>query len=378
MKKLFILLALAPLALQAQNNTGDNVVVYHFQNGTDMFDAKVEDNKESLKTFYEFIDQHKDQIQNGNEAVYVDGYGPYKGVVYIRCNRVKSEFILRKGLNEDNFITTNNVGDYNGQQNVVVVNIAPRDGSKPAEPAPVKEEPKKEEPKKAEPAPAPTPVKEEPKKEEPKKADPAPAPAPAPAQAVKEEPKAEPEKAEKEKSNKPYCFAVRTNLLYDVMLLPTLGIEWRATPAFGIKLDGSWSNWKFKEGKVQDMWMVSPELRWYLGANKRWYVGLGGNFGDANVNGGILGAGLNALYLEDTGFDGVFYGGGLVGGYQWRLSRSFSIDFNLGLGATYFDYTGYTYDNTGARTNEWLDTKTAWPVTQAGISLVWTIGGPKE
>ena len=61
-----------------------------------------------------------------------------------------------------------------------------------------------------------------------------------------------------------YRFAVRTNVLYDAFLLPTVGVEWRMNENVGIKLDGSLAWWGGNHGKVQKMWLVNPEVRWYL------------------------------------------------------------------------------------------------------------------
>lgn len=46
--------------------------------------------------------------------------------------------------------------------------------------------------------------------------------------------------------------------------LPTLGVEWRVNENVGIKLDGSLSWWGGERDKVQKMWLVNPEVRWYL------------------------------------------------------------------------------------------------------------------
>ena len=47
-----------------------------------------------------------------------------------------------------------------------------------------------------------------------------------------------------------YRFAVRTNVLYDAFLLPTLGVEWRMNENVGIKLDGSLAWWGGNHGAV--------------------------------------------------------------------------------------------------------------------------------
>ena len=171
----------------------------------------------------------------------------------------------------------------------------------------------------------------------------------------------------------PYCFAVRTNLLYDAFLMPTLGVEWRVNRHIGIKVDGSYGYWGDEHGKVQKAWLVSPEVRWYLLDSKRFYLGLGANVSEYNIYQGMLGG----LFSDDTGYQGKLYGGGLTVGYQLPLSDSFTIDFNLGLGYTGFEYDSFNVTNETRVYKERDQTKNFWGPTQAGISLVWTIGGSK-
>lgn len=56
-------------------------------------------------------------------SIHVDGYGRDVNIVKVRCNRLKTELINRCGLSEDNFVTTNNIGKYNGMKYVVVVTV---------------------------------------------------------------------------------------------------------------------------------------------------------------------------------------------------------------------------------------------------------------
>ena len=200
------------------------------------------------------------------------------------------------------------------------------------------------------------------------------APEPVVEPAPQETPQREPATPEPVAETAPlYKFAVRTNVLYDAFLLPTLGVEWRVNRDLGVKLDGSLSWWGGEHGKVQKMWMLSPEVRWYLLRDKRFYVGLSGNYGEYNLYKYALGG----LLSKDTGYQGSLWNAGAVVGYQLRLSRSFSVDFNLGLG-----YARYEYDNFGVTDGvrvykERGKLKNFWGPTQAGISLVWTIGGNK-
>jgi len=125
------------------------------------------------------------------------------------------------------------------------------------------------------------------------------------------------------------------------------------------------------------MWMLSPEARWYLTSKKRFYVGVSGNFGEANVYDYPLGNILQKLYSKDSGYQGDFWGVGATVGYQLYLSRCFSIDFNLGLGYTHFDFDTFEMIDRVRVYKSKDNTKNFWGPTQAGVSLVWTIGGSK-
>ena len=61
-------------------------------------------------------------------------------------------------------------------------------------------------------------------------------------------------------------------------------------------------------------------------------------------------------------------------GYRLYLSRGFSIDFNLGLGYTRSEYDSFGMTDGIRVYKERNRTKSLWGPTQAGISLVWTIG----
>lgn len=68
---------------------------------------------------------------------------------------------------------------------------------------------------------------------------------------------------------------------------------------------------------------------------------------------------------------------GVTVGYQLYLSRCFSVDFNLGLGYMRFDYDAFGITDGVRVYKERERSKNFWGPTQAGVSLVWTIGGNK-
>lgn len=150
-------------------------------------------------------------------------------------------------------------------------------------------------------------------------------------------------------------------------------MEWRIDRNVGIKVDGSYAFWSKGHGKVQKMWVVNPEVRWYLLRDKRFYVGVSGNVGGCNVYGYPVGR----LLAKYTGYQGDVWNAGVTVGYQLLLSRSLSIDFNLGLGYNRFDYDSFGIIDGTRVYRAKSQSKDFWGPTQAGISLMWTIGSKK-
>lgn len=333
--------------------TEEKTATFVFLPGNDIFLLK--GNETELERLYALVDAYRTEITTGLMPVYVDGYcaslpTPKENLrtAFVRANRVKSELILHKGLKEMDFITNNYARAFHNNKDVVVVTLR----------VPAKEEPRQ-----------PEPVREELQQQEPQvMAQPQPEPEPQPTQEPVVEVAPKPAVF-----TKPYCLAVRTNVLYDALLLPTLGVEWRVNRDLGIRFDGSLAWWGNNHDKVQKMWILNPEVRWYLLRDKRFYVGASGNYGQYNIYKYAVGS----IVSKDTGHQGSMWGAGLTVGYQLYLSRHFSVDFNLGLGYTRFDYDSFGITD-GVRVYQERDrTKNFWGPTQAGISLVWTIGGNK-
>lgn len=331
----------------------EKTATFVFLPGDDLFLLK--GNEAELERLYALVEEYRTQIAAGAMPVYVDGYCASMPTTkenlttaFVRANRVKSELILQKGLTEADFITNNYARAYHNNKDMVVVTLRIPAKEEPRQPEPVREEPRPQEPQ----------VKAQPQPE------PEPQPTQEPVSAVAPEPAV---------PAKPYCFAVRTNVLYDAMLLPTLGVEWRVNRDLGIKLDGSLAWWGNEKEKVQKMWVLNPEVRWYLLCDKRFYIGASANYGTYNIYKYPLGGMLS----KDTGYQGDLWGAGVTVGYQLCLSRSFSVDFNLGLGYTRFDYDTFGITDGVRVYKERERSKNFWGPTQAGISLVWTIGGNK-
>ena len=345
-----------------KQKTPDKVVIFRFLPGEEMFSLK--DNEAELERLYMLVDKHRAEITAGRMPVYVDGYCASQptakenlNAAFARANRVKSELITQKGLKEADFITANYARAYHNSKDVVVVTL--RIPTKAVVKSPsAKVEEKREEPKHKQTLVS---VEQKEKSVFEKQSD--------SIMDVRQYSTISMERLSVE-SNQLYRFAVRTNVLYDAFLLPTLGVEWRVNRDLSVKLDGSLSWWGGNHCKVQKMWLVSPEVRWYLLAKKRFYAGVSGSYGEYNIHKYMLGG----IVSKDTGYQGKLWNAGLTAGYQLYLSRDFSIDFNLGLGYTRSEYDSFGMTDGIRVYKERNRAKNLWGPTQAGISLVWTLG----
>ena len=102
-----------------QTPDGSPQVIFRFVEGKDMFYVPWNGNGAALDSLCQMV--NADELLAG--SVRVDGYSATKQLSMVRCNRVKSELILRRGLTEDHFTTTNNVGKFQGMANVVIVTL---------------------------------------------------------------------------------------------------------------------------------------------------------------------------------------------------------------------------------------------------------------
>lgn len=360
---LILLLALLPGVASFAGETADSLYIFHFVQGKDTFYAPWRDNGTQLEALLALLRAHREDIVSGSIPVRVDGYctgqasdEENRRMAAVRNNRVKSELIERAGVTEACFVTANHAVEYEGGvRNVVAVTLCiPADIKETKEDVPdtadtdlrivqeavqQRQEFIQQDKKPAQQAMSETETPEQ----------------PTPAH-------------QKEKS-----LSLRTNLLYDAFLLPTLGVEWRIGNSIGIKLDGSFAWWGGGRNRVQKVWLLNPEVRWYLLHHECFYVGVSGSYGEYNIYKYLPGN----LLKGDTGYQGKLWNAGVTLGYQLSLSRSFSFDFNLGLGYTRSAYDSFGMTD-GVRINKQQGKiKNFLGPTQAGISLVWTIGSNK-
>lgn len=167
------------------------------------------------------------------------------------------------------------------------------------------------------------------------------------------------------KERRSILMALKTNLLYDALLIPNIGVEFYAGKNWSVA--GNWMYAWWKNDNVHNYWRTyggDIEVRRWLG-NKPLtghHVGIYGQMLTYDFELGGRG------YLGDK----WTYGGGISYGYSKPLSRHFNLDFTIGIGFLRSKYKEYLPQDGHY---VWQSTRLAnWILpTKAEISLVWLI-----
>ena len=336
---LFLWLMTVTFPVIAQQKA-DTTYTFRFVTQKDMFYVPWNGNDTELARLLECIENNKATILDGKLPLLVDGYCNSQSsevknlaTAKIRANRVKSELITRAKIKEENFITHNHAteGDF------VTVRLT----------VPLKETAVTDAEAEARLAAEPT------------------------VAGRRERQKAEAEKTAQQntladtpsetKLTNDYHLSLRANLLRWATLTPDLGLEWRICPSWGIAVNGSWTSWSWSDkDRRYALWEVAPEVRYYMGEKKAWYLGAMFKAGQFNYK------------LSETGKQGDLMGGGITTGYQLRLNKALTLDFNLGLGYLNADFEKYEVID-GVRVRRGNETKDWWGPINAGVTLVWKL-----
>lgn len=173
-----------------------------------------------------------------------------------------------------------------------------------------------------------------------------------------------------EGSCSPLYIGLKTNMLYDALLIPTLGADIHVGRRLSVS--GQWSYAWWSRDRRHRYWRYyggDLGIRWWFGRQARVKPLSGHHVGvyaqiftyDFETGGrGEMGAKFN-------------YGGGVEYGFSLPLRRRLSIDFSIGvgyIGGRYYDYKPidghYVWQAT--RNRRWVGP------TKAEISIVWLIG----
>lgn len=385
----FILMLLSCVQPIIAQEKQDTTYLFRFVADKDMFYSPWNGNGEQLARLLKCVDENRVAIESGQMYLLVTSYGtdgnagqPATEVAKVRRNRVKSELIMRGKVKEAHFVTDKSLSEAwtdamgNKLRNVVVVTL-PASVDKVAEIAGTEAAAKVEAYNKE--------VSGETEREriaaEEARIQAEEARMKAEEERIRqEEARIAAEKAEAErkateaahtdaeettpkiqKEPEQYRLALRANLLRWATLTPDLGLEWRINSSWGIVANGSWTSWSWNDkDRRYALWEVMPEVRYYIGKQKAGYVGAMFKTGQFNYK------------LSGTGKQGDLLGGGITGGYQLKLNKALSMDFNIGLGYLNADYEKYKVID-GVRVRQGKESKNWWGPVSAGVTLVWKI-----
>ena len=162
--------------------------------------------------------------------------------------------------------------------------------------------------------------------------------------------------------------ALKTNLLYDFLVAPNVGLELRPADKWSVAVNAvyGWTD----GGPFGDRVRIvtgDAELRY-------WFRG------DAMQRGFHAGA-YGAVYRYDFLFGGkgeeakINWGAGLSCGYTVSLDSHFSLDFSVGIGYIGGKYKSYEVSDDELRHNVWTADKIRHYVgpAKAEVSLVWLL-----
>ena len=167
--------------------------------------------------------------------------------------------------------------------------------------------------------------------------------------------------------------AVKTNLLYDALLSPNLGVEVELAPRWSIDLSGQINNWTVNQHKWKH-WLVQPEIRyWFCDHFAGHFLGahlLGGQYNMGNIKNGISFLGSDLSKLTDHRYQGWDVGLGIAYGYAFILGRHWNLELELGLGYVYTRYDVFECKDCGMKVQSDKPHHYVGP-TKAAVNLVY-------
>lgn len=154
-------------------------------------------------------------------------------------------------------------------------------------------------------------------------------------------------------------LSVRSNSVPWLLLVPNLGIEYKASDNVGLIVDGAFAHWSLNTtNKYWHIWNVAPQVRYYVGKAKNSYIGGQYTMGDYNL----------------IGNQGSYMGGGLTLGHQFYCSHNLFVDLGLSLGYLYlYDKEKYARINGENVRNGSKTSNGYWGPTGLNITFVWKI-----
>lgn len=160
--------------------------------------------------------------------------------------------------------------------------------------------------------------------------------------------------------------ALKSNLVYDAIAVPSLGAEVRIDSILTVGVSGTYCPFSFASGRKWKNWSVRPEVR-------RWFrKSFNGPFVGADVFYGYFNASrIPFLGLKDRRGEGRFIGGGFTAGWHRILSPHWGLEFSVAAGYVNISYDKYLNYECGY--NEGHNVRNLITPTGISMSLVYVI-----
>lgn len=128
-------------------------------------------------------------------------------------------------------------------------------------------------------------------------------------------------------------WVLKTNLIYDCLLSPSLEVEYRINKNWSVALEGSVAWWSIdSRHKYYQLANLSPEARWWFKTKEPYH----GHYLGCFVGGGLYDLENGARgYQGEGGYAGISYG------YVFPIGRNLSLEFGVGVGYMYTQYREY-------------------------------------
>lgn len=311
----------------------DTVILFRFVPGKRMFYSPFRGNDEAIRRAAALIEQHRAEIEAGHAYVSIRGYCGSFGsradnlaAAKNRSNQVKSWFITHHGMKESYYRTYNSTQAYKGIKDVVaLLGIQYAEGYAPAG---IAEETVAEVPADAETRDTLVAVEGTDTLSVRQDTIPLQQPSIEDNRAYGGE-----EAAPVVREYVPTPWSIKTNLVYDAVLMPSLEVAYRFNERWSAGVEGNMAWWHNNpKHKYYQLATIVPEARYWFkpqGNRRGHYLGL------------FFGGGWYDLENGGRGYKGEGIMTGLSYGYMFPVGRYFAFEAGIGVGFMHTWYEEY-------------------------------------
>lgn len=166
---------------------------------------------------------------------------------------------------------------------------------------------------------------------------------------------------------------IKTNLVYDALLSPTLGVEVGVAPKWSVDLSGTLNAWEVNE-KSWKLWVVQPEARYWLCQRNDGHFfaahAVGGQYNFGNLDMPFEFLGTDFKDLKENRYQGWMAGVGIGYGYSWILGKHWNVEAEIGVGWIYTRFDEFKCTKCGSKLKE-NEPHNYFGPTKAAVNLIY-------